>query len=193
MNKKKRLIWQIYPSYLLIALISMVAVTWYASHSVRHFFFEQTATDLEARARLVEKHIIENFDPPEEKIIDSLCKRLGVHSSTRITVVLPSGKVIGDSSEDPETMDNHIDRPEIIKAMKGGEGNSIRFSRTRKKSMMYVGIPLRNESRIVGVVRTSIPLNSIDDAIQNVQIKIVMAGLLIAVFVTLVSLWVSHR
>jgi two-component system phosphate regulon sensor histidine kinase PhoR len=193
LNKKKRLIWQIYPSYLLIALISMVAVTWYASHSLRHFFLEQTAMDLEARARLVEKHILLNFNPPDEKRLDSLCKRLGAHSSTRITVVLPSGKVMGDSSEDPESMENHIDRPEIIKAMKGGVGNSIRYSRTLEKSMMYVGIPLRKESRIVGVVRTSIPLTSIDDVIQKVQIKIVVVGFLIAVFVTLVSLWVSRR
>ncbi len=193
MNKNRRLIWQIYPSYLLIALISMVAVTWYASHTLRHFFLEQTATDLEARARLIEKQVLENLNPLNRKKIDLLCKSLGKSASTRITVVLPSGKVIGDSSEDPEAMDSHMDRPEIIQAIKGESGVSIRYSRTLEKSMMYVGIPLRNESRIVGVVRTSIPLTSIDDVIQNVRIKIVAVGLLIALFVIFVSLWVSRR
>ena len=35
MKKKKKLIWQLYPSYLLITIISVVAVTWYASDQVR--------------------------------------------------------------------------------------------------------------------------------------------------------------
>jgi len=166
---------------------------WYASHSLRHFFLEQTATDLEARGRLIERHILEDLNPLNEKGIDALCKSLGKAASTRVTVVLPSGRVIGDSSEDPESMDNHIDRPEIIKAMKGGVGNSIRYSRTLEKGMMYVGIPLRNEPGIAGVVRTSIPLTSIEDAVGNVQKKIAVVGLFMALFVILVSLWVSRR
>ena len=35
---RKRLIWQLFPSYLLITLISLLAVTWYASRSWRQFY-----------------------------------------------------------------------------------------------------------------------------------------------------------
>ena len=193
MKKKKRLIWQIYPSFLLITLISLMAVTWYASYSLRHFYLEETASDLEARARLIEKHILEHFNPPDEKQIDALCKGIGKHASTRITVILLSGRVIGDSADDPESMDNHLDRPEIIQAITGKVGISRRYSRTLEKNMMYVGIPLRDESRTIGVVRTSMPLISIDKAVKDVQIKIAVAGLLIAVLMAFVSLWVSRR
>ena len=193
MKKKKRLIWQIYPSFLLITLISLMAVTWYASYSLRHFYLEETASDLEARARLIEKHILEHFNPPDEKQIDALCKGMGKHASTRITVTLLSGRVIGDSADDPESMDNHLDRPEIIQAITGKVGISRRYSRTLEKNMMYVGIPLRDESGTIGVVRTSMPLISIDKAVKDVQIKIAVAGLLIAVLMAFVSLWVSRR
>ena len=70
---RKRLIWHLFPSYLLITLISLLAVTWYASRSWRQFYLTQTAGDLETRARLVETHIRGKLaaDGPQ---IDRLCK-----------------------------------------------------------------------------------------------------------------------
>jgi two-component system phosphate regulon sensor histidine kinase PhoR len=57
MKKKKRLLWQLYPSYLLITLISLVAVTIYAGSSFREFYLDRIAGDLRARAYLLEKQI----------------------------------------------------------------------------------------------------------------------------------------
>jgi two-component system phosphate regulon sensor histidine kinase PhoR len=116
-KKKKRLIWQLFPSYLLITVISLGAITWYASNSLRHFFLEQTASDLEARAHLFKEQISQFFDPLDKKSIDLLCKAAGETAATRITVILPSGKVIGDSAEDPGIMESHLDRPEFIEAL----------------------------------------------------------------------------
>ena len=193
MKKKKRLIWQIYPTYLVITLISLVVVTWYASYSLRRFYLEEISSDLEMRARLIEKYVLEHFNPLNKKQIDSICKEIGKSTPTRITVILPSGRVVGDSADDPERMDNHLDRPEIIQALQGGVGVSTRHSRTLLKNMMYVGIPLRDESGTIGVVRTSMPLTSIDEVVEDVQIKISVAGLFIALLAAFVSLWVSRR
>ncbi|MFV9691805.1 MAG: ATP-binding protein [Desulfobacteria bacterium] len=193
MPKKKRLLWQLYPSYLLITVISVMGVTWYASSSLRQFFLGQTASDLEARARLVEKQIEECLDPPDEKCVDLLCKRIGRRASTRITIILPSGKVIGDSREDPAKMDNHVDRPEFMQALTGPSGNSMRYSRTLEKNMMYVGIPVRANEQTLAVVRTSIPVTAIDVALKEIQIRIAGAGLVIALFAAALSLIVSRR
>ena len=57
MKKRKKLAWRIFPSYLLITVISLVAVSWYASKSLRNFFLDQTLTNLEARAHLLEKQM----------------------------------------------------------------------------------------------------------------------------------------
>ena len=53
MNKRKKLIWQIFPSYLLITLLSLFAVSWYASKSLRQFYLDHQAIDLRARAQLL--------------------------------------------------------------------------------------------------------------------------------------------
>ncbi|MGA2799401.1 MAG: hypothetical protein ABSE63_17600, partial [Thermoguttaceae bacterium] len=52
--RKKRLLWQLYPAYLLTMLFSLTALAWYASSALRTFYLEQTKADLDARARLVE-------------------------------------------------------------------------------------------------------------------------------------------
>jgi hypothetical protein len=50
-EKKKKIAWRIFPSYILITVISLVAVSWYASKSLRNFFLDQTLKNLEARAK----------------------------------------------------------------------------------------------------------------------------------------------
>jgi two-component system phosphate regulon sensor histidine kinase PhoR len=193
MAEKKSLLWHVFFSYLLVILISLVAVTWLASNSMRHFFLEKTQDDLQTRALLFENYILDHVDPLDEQSIDRLCKKIGPAAFTRITVILPSGKVIGDSEEDPRKMDNHIDRPEILDAMEKDLGVSTRYSPTLAKQLMYVAVPLKRNTRTEAFVRAAIQVDSVDRDIQAIQIKMAFFGLIIAGFATLLSLWVSHR
>jgi two-component system phosphate regulon sensor histidine kinase PhoR len=189
---RKRLIWQLFPSYLLITLISLLAVTWYASRSWRQFYLAQTAGDLESRARLVETHIRGQL-AADGPAIDKLSKELGRLTATRFTVILPSGAVVGDTDEDPARMDNHGDRPEIQAAMKGGVGVSTRFSFTLGHDLMYVAVPVKEQDRIVGVVRASIPMAAIAHALRSLYFRIALGAVGIALLVTILSLIISRR
>ena len=193
MSKRKKLIWQLFPSYLLITLLSVLAVSWYASSALRHFFLEQTATDLKTRAFLVEKQIVSHLEPLNKVAVDAICKELGEHSATRITVILPTGEVIGDSRETPKLMDNHASRPEIASAFRGEVGISRRYSNTLMQKMMYVAIPLIKDEIAYGVVRVSLPTTSIDQELNSIQLKIALGGLLIAVLAAVISLLISRR
>ena len=193
MKKKKRLLRHLFPSYLLITLISLITVTWFASSSIRHFFLEQTAADLLTRARLLENQIPQYLGPLETSVVDAMCKEIGLSSATRITVIQPSGHVIGDSNEDPAIMDNHALRPEVIEARKGNVGTSIRFSTTLQKRMMYIAIPLKDKERIIAVIRTALPVTAIDQALKALQLKIILGGLFIALLAAGISLYVSQR
>jgi two-component system phosphate regulon sensor histidine kinase PhoR len=193
MAAKRRLFWQLYPSYLLITLISLVVVTWYASRSTRQFYLEQTTLDLEVRARLCQEQILSTTDPIDVEEVDQAVKRMGQTAATRITVILPSGKVVGDSDEDSATMDNHADRSEFIDALNGNRGTSIRYSRTLEKDLMYVAVPVKRGGQVAAVIRTSIPISSIDETFRNIRTKIVFGGLVIAVFAAILGLFVSRR
>ncbi len=155
MKKNRRLIWQIFPSFLLITLLSLLAVSWYASSSMRHFFLDQTAIDLNVRAILLEQQVIAHLLPPDPATVDSVCKAMGRRSATRYTVIMPSGEVIGDSRETPHQMDNHANRPEIAQALIGETGKSIRYSNTLLQAMMYVARPIKKNGNILAVIRAS--------------------------------------
>jgi len=193
MAEKRRLIWHIYPSYLLIILIALVGATWYSSFSARQFFLKQTESNLEVRAILFERQVMEYLELSDYDGIDDLCKEVGKRSSTRITILLPSGKVVGDSDSDPQTMDNHADRPEFIGAVTGEERYSIRYSRTLESNFMYVGRPIKQENELIAVIRTSIPVDVIDQEINKIQRKIMYGGIIIAILAAIVSLIVSRR
>lgn len=193
MKKKKRLLRHIFPSYLLITLICLVAVTWFASSSIRNFFLEQTAAVLLTRARLLENQISQFLGPLEASVVDAMCKEIGVSSATRITVILPTGIVIGDSNEDPAIMGNHALRPEVITARRDDVGKSIRFSTTLQERMMYVAIPVKDKEEIIAVIRAALPVTAIDQALKDIQIRFMLGGLFIALLAAGISLYVSQR
>ena len=136
---------------------------------------------------------LDHFSPLDETAIDRLCKEFSEEAQLRITVILPAGKVVGDSEEDPKKMDNHRDRSEVIQAMRGEVSVSTRYSLTLRKNMMYVGLPLKSHADIVGVLRSSMPMTSIDETIKRIQMKIWVGGVFIAIFAAVISLIISRR
>ena len=193
MKRKRRLIWQLYPPYLIITFVSLIAVTWYASGALARFYLDQTAKDLEARANLVKKQIAGLLNPLDVDAVDRTCKNAGAVSATRITVVLPDGRVIGDSRETPRFMDNHANRKEVSGALAGGITRSVRFSGTMHQKMMYVAVPMEEEGRVKAVLRTAVSVTSLDQTLRSVQLQIAFGGLVIAVMAAFVSLVVSRR
>ncbi|MBU2578377.1 cell wall metabolism sensor histidine kinase WalK, partial [Patescibacteria group bacterium] len=190
---KKRLLWQLYPSYLLLTVIAVLAVVWYTSHSLRKFYFRQVSEDLKSRAYLVQHQILPDLISNDFEKVDSLCKKTGPVSSTRITIILPNGKVVGDSDEQPIRMKNHSDRPEIRDALKQGSGNSLRFSQTLGKRMMYLAIPIEQKNSILAIVRTSVPASAIDEELNEIYHKLLWAVLIVAIIAAVISLELSKR
>ncbi|MFH1437123.1 MAG: ATP-binding protein, partial [Pseudomonadota bacterium] len=193
MARKKRLLWQLYPSYLVITLLSLLAVSWYASRSFRQFCLDRIEADLEARARLAAKILVTKQTDREAARIDALCKKTGEEISTRITLIETTGRVVADSEEDPSRMDNHADRPEIQRAMAGKIGSSTRYSYTLQQDMMYVAVPVLEKGKVARVVRASMPVTAISRALKSIYTQIGLAGVIVAVLAALISFLVSRR
>ncbi len=190
---RRRLIWQIYPTYLAIALAALLAVAWLVSHSLEEFHLRQAGLDLEARARLVEHQAAALLDPPDSLALQQLARALGERTATRITLILPGGEVLGDSREEPARMDNHLNRPEVMAALGGEVGREIRYSNTLDRNMLYVALPVMAGGRLLGVVRTSVAATALDRTLRGLYLRIAGGGLLVALAVSLVSLGVSRR
>jgi two-component system phosphate regulon sensor histidine kinase PhoR len=190
---RRKLIWNLFPSYLFVIVASIIAVVAVSTTSLRAFYIEQATLDLTSRAALIQVQIAPLLESRKESELQSLCEQLGRDSETRITVVLPSGDVLADSEEQPDTMDNHADRPEIQNAMNGGSGFSIRYSDTLKQQMMYVAKPISRSNPPDGVLRVALPITAIDDALWKILMRILLGSIIVALLAALASWIVSDR
>ncbi|MEZ4388604.1 MAG: ATP-binding protein [Candidatus Krumholzibacteriia bacterium] len=159
----------------------------------RGFFYSQTSRDLTARARLLTAEMMPLVRDGREAEVHRVCRVRGQATDTRITVILPDGRVIGDTRENPAEMSNHADRPEVQAALAGEVGSSERYSATLGHRRMYVAVPLLQDGKLVGVLRTSHSLASIDRALVVVQQRIALGGLMLAVAAALLSYVLARR
>jgi two-component system, OmpR family, phosphate regulon sensor histidine kinase PhoR len=63
--------------------------------------------------------------------------RIIPQSNIRITIIAPDGEVLYDSSADYRTMENHLQRPEVQKAIQEQKGANIRHSDTTLEDYYY--------------------------------------------------------
>ena len=99
----------------------------YLASSVRNSQLDNFRLHLEQVAKITAEASIPSL-LGQGDLPDSLAKRLGKEIDTRITIIAPDGTVLGDSDENPSTMDNHATRPEVRDALTSGLGESTRYS-----------------------------------------------------------------
>ncbi|MCY9667107.1 cell wall metabolism sensor histidine kinase WalK [Paenibacillus alginolyticus] len=106
-------------------------------------------------------------------------KHLKGVTNERLTFVRADGKVLGDSDQKPEQMDNHLSRPEIVSAAANGVGYTTRYSDTLKENMLYAAIPVKNEAQeTTGFLRISMSLEQVGESIRSLWYFLI-SGLII--------------
>ncbi len=199
MIRQRKLIWQIFPASLLLILITIAGGAWYGSLALKDFYLNQLDSGLVARANLIKLSIGDFLQRNDNRDLRTFCTTSGKQSSTRITVIALDGKVLADSDEDADTMENHGSRPEIVEAMHTEIGKSLRFSRTLQKPMFYVAVPLYRQTLgsgkgdIAGVLRMSVPVKAIDDTLRSIRLKMAFGALVVIFIAAVIALIVSRN
>ena len=189
---RRRLLWHLFPTYILVIVSVIVAVTWVNLDILRADNVDRTSGELQTCAQLLAPQALSALTGSDPNAAARLCAELSQRTTTRVTLILPSGLVVGDSSQDPRLMENHANRPEVRQALAGLPGHASRFSATLHIEMLYVALPLYDRGKIVGVVRTAMPLLALRNPLGPVAKKVMLAGGIIAVLAMLLSLLVSQ-
>ena len=185
--------WRITVSFILVTLIIMAILGVYLVNSSRNSQLDNLRSQLENEAAITAEACLPSLlNADESANLDGLAKKLGAEIETRITIVALNGTVLGDSEEDPHTMENHGDRPEIVDALATGVGESTRYSATLGQRMLYVAVPISYQDEILGVARVSLPLTTVEDLERRVTLIIVIA-MAIAMALVVLAAWVTSR
>ena len=185
--------WRITISFILVVLTIMIILGVYLVNSTRNSQLDDLRSQLENEARIIAETSQPGFlDTAEPSELDALAKKLGMEIETRVTIIAQDGTVLGDSEEDPISMENHSDRPEIVDALTTGIGQSTRYSTTLRQTMMYVAVPVSYEDEILGVARVSLPLTTVENMVRQVTVVIIIA-MLVATAMVILAAWLIAR
>lgn len=190
--RSRRLLWQLIPPLLLLALLPLALATGYATRAIRDFYIDRTMADLTAKAQLVETELprlLALQGGERAALIDDMAAR----AAARLTVVAADGTVLADSDEDPAQMDNHAVRPEVAEALGGNLGHSIRYSRTVRRNMLYLAIPAQQPGTGAAVVRASTPLIELDVSVQQIRDQLIIYAVLIGLLATFAGVFLARR
>lgn len=162
-----RLFWKIYSVSIAVTLFSSISVIWILVNPHSDQILQSIDVRLNDSAHILQQEMRPVF---EGKVSDDLQERLlklEELNGIRITLIAADGTVLGDSAEDPKQMENHSDRFEIRQAIETGTGKSNRFSNTLNLEMRYSALRVGSSEKLLGVVRTAMPVHAIDLEIAN--------------------------
>ena len=177
---KKSIFFKIFSGYFLIICVLSGLILIFSFRIIRDNYINLLSNNLKTLAITVKQNIIPFLANLDFQKLDAFVKRLGKEINTRITVIDAEGIVLADSEEDPNHMENHKNRPEIIQALKGEVGRSLRFSTTVKEEMLYVALPIKIQNETTGVLRVSLFLKDINNLLSELKIKILQIVLILS-------------
>jgi len=185
--------WRITIWFVLLVIVSMAALGVYLTNSARTSELNNLRSELENEAMITAEASLSSFGEQNEiGDLDVLAKKLGSQIGARVTIITRDGTVLGDSHEDPLTMENHATRPEVREALASGLGVSTRYSTTLGEKMMYVAVPIIDNDKVLGMARVALPLTQVQGSVNRVIISIVVAMAITAVLVILAA-WLIAR
>jgi len=180
---KKTLFLRIFSGYAAVIVLLAMGVMLFAPPLMRRHNIEEKASYLEHMAVLLEPQIVPYLTGSGTGDLRGLVGAFSQQTGTRITVIDLAGKVLADSEKEAQDMENHFYRPEIQASLGGEKRMSIRRSSTLKQGMMYMSVPLEASGRVVGALRLSIFMKSLEallDVFRRELLKVVGVMILIA-------------
>ncbi len=141
---------------LCVLLIALVAVDFLASAVAERSYVDALRRELFEKGRMLAGI------PPDSLRRDFpvFAKAAGV----RLTWIGPDGRVIADSENDPQRMENHRNRPELAAAFAGREGWSKRLSPTMGVMFLYAAVPVPS-----GALRLAVPLSTVSRQVNAIR------------------------
>ena len=172
---RKRILWvSILITFLGLLVFSFVSTEIYYNMSVEH-----CKETLRVYMNGYDERVAES-----EESVAAFSEKLG---GARVTVMKLDGTVLGDSATDASSYESHANRPEVIDAIKDGEGFDIRSSDTLGKDMIYY---CKKQGDML--VRIAV-FTSSEWAIYGRSLPTIAAALLIDAFFCLVFTYIATR
>jgi two-component system phosphate regulon sensor histidine kinase PhoR len=172
------------------AVIALAVAGGLVATLMRSRMDEQIEATLAAQTKLAADIVTRGASGLTVEELDAEADRLGQLTGTRVTLIAPDGRVMGDSSETLEgvaAMENHGQRPEVVQARASGMGKAQRHSDTLNIDMLYVAVRVQHPA--VAFVRMALPLTTVRQQLQS-AFTVTLQALALALVGAVLIAWV---
>jgi two-component system phosphate regulon sensor histidine kinase PhoR len=170
---RAKLFWKLGLTYVALLLGVLLAVDFYFARVLQRDYLRAANDTLSSLTNLAQAR------PP--RLDDVAALRAWAEwlaaSGARVTVIDTAGRVLADSAHDPETMENHAQRPEIVQAYSSGAGQSVRHSTTLGRDLVYRAVRYQPPAGPPVVIRMALPLAQIDLSLAELRRRLFSASL----------------
>ncbi|MFO0968849.1 MAG: ATP-binding protein [Gemmataceae bacterium] len=156
---RSRIVWRLFIAYSLLVAVALGSLGFFLVGRIENQLLAEVRQKLDIKSMLI-RELVSRMSPAEWQ---AQMTRLGGETSARITLIDAGGKVLAESSQSPEELENHAERPEVKDAERSGVGVSTRFSASVHLPMMYLA--RRNDAGPVRYVRVALPLAAVHEEI----------------------------
>ncbi len=178
--------------YIIAAIVMMLAFEYsfwtngfrYLEHQSEHSYLVQT----ELLRDLFLEGEVAGRNTEEENTFEEFTDTYAEEYDIRITVIDEAGNVLGESRGAGDLMNNHLDREEVQKALKGESNSVIRRSDTFDVDYCYCAVPVA-DGDFRGVIRTAIPLQELRNMNHEFVRSTVFAVLILAALILFLGLY----
>ena len=168
-------------SFLMIALLAIMTVGFYLEDAIGALLEAQIANELHRHALTGRALVEQQKKPLTQENLDPIANLFGQDLALRVTFINSEGAVLGDSQRSGSALINmgsHTGRPEVQAALQTGFGQSKRYSVTLALPMLYVAVPYHDAQGHIGVVRTSMSMENIQEIKRQLHWVMIIAGVL---------------
>src|SRR5439155_4726577 len=147
----------LFGAYGILLTVSFGTLGWLLIGRIENHLLQEIQHGLEVKTLLL-RDLVNRLGETE---LQDQMRRVAQETDARITLIRADGKVLADSAESLDKIENHLDRIEVQQAKTSGIGVSTRYSGTVHQPMMYVARRNEDKKSPVRYVRIALPLDAV--------------------------------
>ncbi len=193
MRLPKSLHWRITLAYTALIILTLGVASFYLVTFVRSTYLTNLETRLEQEARLVAEATARYFPAQTDAAaLQAASERMSATISARVTLIAPDGAVLADSWEDPASLANQAQQPEVRRALAAAVGSHTR-SDAADEDLIHVAVPIVVDERVLGVARVAEPVAQVQEIVNRNIAVVGLIGIAGGVLAVLIGFVVASR
>ena len=185
---RARIFWKLGLTYVCLLLAVLFAVDLYSARVLRSDHIRSISEQLNSLAQLAQARPPRSQDPAELRA----WVQWMAESGARVSVFDDEGKMLADTAESVEILNDENNRPEVQRALKTGSGETVRRSALLNQEFDFHAVRIQPEDHPPYVVRLALPLTPVDFTLVELRKRLLAASVVILVLGAGVSLVFSR-